>query len=125
MDDLNSIVTAVSRITLLMLSALFLGWALLPEHRPLCNGLILGLAAGLVYVRFLSSKVRGLTSLVVGQEKKRYSFGFVTRICLVLITIMIAAKFEQVSITGAIISLFVPQILAIPAGIVISLRNKS
>ncbi|RCX19126.1 ATP synthase protein I [Fontibacillus phaseoli] len=125
MDDLNSIVTVVSRITLLMLSALFLGWAFLPEHRPLCNGLILGLAAGLVYVRFLSAKVRGLVNLVVSQEKKRYSFGFITRICLVFVTVMIAAKFEQVSMIGAIIGVFVPQILTIPASIVISLRNKS
>ncbi|MEF2968186.1 ATP synthase subunit I [Paenibacillus sp. M1] len=125
MDDLNSIVMAVSRITFLMLSVLFLGWAFLPEHRPVCIGLILGLTVGLVYVRFLSGKVRGLVNLVVSQEKKRYSFGFVTRICLVFVTVMIAAKLEQVSMISTIIGLFVPQILTIPASIVISLRNKS
>jgi hypothetical protein len=125
MDDLSSIVTAVSRMTIFMLSALFLGWAILPEYRPLCNGLILGLATGLVYVRYLSSKVRGLVNLVVSQERKRYSFGLITRICLVFVTVMIAAKVEQVSMVGTIIGVFIPQILTIPASIVIGLRSKS
>lgn len=125
MDDMNSIVTAVSRITLFLLSALFLGWAFLPEYRPLCSGLILGLVAGLVCVRFLSAKVRGLVNLAVSQENKKFSFGFVTRICLVFVTAMVAAKLEQVSLPGTIIGMFVPQLLTIPASIVIVLRNKS
>lgn len=125
MDDLNSIITAVSRVTLLMLSALFLGWAILPAYRPVFGGLILGLTFGLVYVRFLSAKVRGLVHLVLSQEKKRYSFGFLTRICLVLVAVMLAARFEHFSIMATVIGLFIPQIATIPAGIVIGLRNKS
>lgn len=125
MDDLNSIVTAVTRVTLLMLSALLLGWAFLPVYRLFFGGLILGLTFGLVYVRFLSAKVRGLVNLVISQQQKRYSFGFLTRMCLVLIAVMCAVRFEHFSIGATIIGLFIPPILTLPAGIVIGLRNKS
>lgn len=125
MDDLGSIITAVSRITFLSLSALLFGWAIFPEYRPVFVGLILGLAVGLLYVRFLSVKVRQLVQLVVSQEKKKFNFGFITRICLVFITVMVAAKFEQVSMIAVITGLFIPQLLTIPVSIVMGIRNKS
>lgn len=125
MDDLGSIITAVSRITFLSLSALLFGWAIFPEYRPVLVGLILGLAVGLLYVRFLSIKVRQLVQLVVSQEKKKFNFGFITRICLVFITVMVAAKFEQVSMVAVITGLFIPQLLTIPVSIVVGIRNKS
>lgn len=125
MDDLGSIITAVSRITFLSLSALLFGWAIFPEYRPVLVGLILGLAVGLLYVRFLSVKVRQLVQLVVSQEKKKFNFGFITRICLVFITVMVAAKFEQVSMIAVITGLFIPQLLTIPVSIVMGIRNKS
>ncbi|GAA0137629.1 hypothetical protein YSY43_44700 [Paenibacillus sp. YSY-4.3] len=125
MDDLGSIVTAVSRLTFLLLSAVLFGWAFAPEYRPLLAGLFLGLVVGLLYVRYLSIKVRQLVELAVSQEQRKFNFGFITRICLVFITVMVAAKFEQVSLVSAIIGLFVPQLLTIPASIVIGLRNKS
>ncbi|GIO35255.1 hypothetical protein J41TS12_01160 [Paenibacillus antibioticophila] len=125
MDDLNSIVTAVTRATLLILSATLIGWAFLPAYRLIFGGLILGLVFGLVYVRFLSAKVRGLVNLVISQQQKRYSFGFLTRMCLVLIAVMFAVRFEHFSIVSTIIGLFIPPLLTLPAGIVIGLRNKS
>jgi len=125
MDDLNSIISATTRTTFLILSALFMGWAFLSDYRPIITGLILGLAVGLVYTRFLSMKVRGLVEHVVSQQERRFSFGFLTRICLVLLVIMVAVKVEQVSVLGVVIGLFVPQLLTIPISIVIGARNKS
>lgn len=125
MDDLNSIVSAVTRTTFLILSALFIGWAFFPDYRPMISGVILGLAVGLVYTRFLSMKVRGLAEYVISQQEGRFSFGFLTRICLVLLVIMVAVKVEQVSVFGVVIGLFVPQLLTIPISIVIGARNKS
>ncbi|GAA0408168.1 ATP synthase subunit I [Paenibacillus motobuensis] len=125
MDDLNSIVSAVTRTTFLILSALFFGWAFFPDYRSDISGVILGLAVGLVYTRFLSMKVRGLAEYVVSQQEGRFSFGFLTRICLVLLVIMVAVKVEQVSVLGVVIGLFVPQLLTIPISIVIGARNKS
>ncbi|WP_059050063.1 ATP synthase subunit I [Paenibacillus senegalimassiliensis] len=125
MDDLNSIVATVTRTTLMLLSALLLGWVLLPEQRPLFAGLLLGLVGGLSYTRFLSVKVRQLAEIAVSTEKSRFSFGLLTRICLVLLTVMVAVKLEQVSLAGTLIGFFVPQLLTIPTSIVVGLRNKS
>lgn len=126
MNSMNSIVNAVSRITFLLLSALLLGWALLPEYRPIFVGWILGLTVGLINVRYLSAKVGKLIHLVANQESsRRYSFGFLTRICLILCAIMVAAKFDQVSMTSTIAGLFIPQVLTIPASIMVVLRDRS
>lgn len=126
MNDLTtSIVNAVTRVTLLILSFSFMGWALYAEHRPIFVGLKLGLAGGLINVRYLSLKVRQLTSLVLSQVGKRFSFGFVTRLCIAFLSVMIAVKFEQVSLGATIAGLFIPQLLTIPVSIVVSLRNKN
>lgn len=124
MNDLTSIVNAVSRVTLLLLSALLLGWALSPDYRPILSGLIMGLAAGLFNVRFLSIKVRQLAQLAVSQENRRYSFGFITRLCTGFLIVVIAAKLEQVSLGATIAGLFIPQLLTIPVSIMFSLRNN-
>ncbi|MFC7678606.1 ATP synthase subunit I [Paenibacillus sp. GCM10028914] len=126
MNDLTtSIVNAVTRVTLLLLSAFFLGWALYADHRPVFVGLIMGLAGGLINVRFLSVKVRQLADLAISQERKRFSFGFVTRLCIAFLIVMIAVKFEQISLGATIAGLFIPQLLTIPVSIIVSLRNKA
>ncbi|MGO4788286.1 ATP synthase subunit I [Paenibacillus sp. 2KB_20] len=124
MNDLTSIVNAVFRVSLLLLSALFLGWALYPEFRPTFMGLIMGMAAGLFNVRFLSMKVQQLAQLAVDPEPKKYNFGFITRLCIGFLIVIFAAKLEQVSLGGAIAGLFIPQLLTIPVSIVFSLRNN-
>lgn len=125
MDNLNSIVSVVTRMTFLLLSVLFFGWAFLLDFRPIISGLILGLAVGLVYTRYLSMKVRGLVELVVSQENKRFSFGFLTRFCLILIATMVAVKLERVSVLSTVIGFFIPQLLTIPVGLVLGARSKS
>lgn len=125
MNDLTaSIVNLVTRVTLLLLSAFFLGWALYAEYQPVFAGLILGVAGGLTNVRYLSVKVRQLADLAVSQERKRFSFGFVTRLCIAFLIVMIAAKLEQVSLGATITGLFIPQLLTIPVSIYVSLRRK-
>lgn len=125
MDNLNSIVAVVTRMTFLMLSVLFLGWAFLLDFRPIISGLILGLVGGMVYTRYLSMKVHGLVEFAVSQEKKRFSFGFLTRVCLILLVTMVAVKLEQVSVISAVIGFFIPQLLTIPVGLVLGARSKS
>jgi hypothetical protein len=124
MDDMNSIVRAVSRITLVLLSVMFLGWALLPDYRLIIAGFILGLVIGWFNLGYLSKKVRDLVNLVVTQEKKRFSFGFFTRMCMVLLVVMFGVKVEHFSLEAIIIAMFIPQILTIPVSIVIGLRNE-
>lgn len=125
MDQLYSITLAVTRITIFLLSALFLGWAFLPAHRVILSGAMLGLVVGLVNTVFLSNRARRLAELVVTQENRRFSFGFLTRICLVVLTFGVAYKLDNISMEATICTLFVPQLLTIPVSIVVSLRNKS
>lgn len=124
MNDLTSIVNAVFRVSLLLLSALFLGWALYPEYRPIFMGLIMGMAAGLFNVRFLSMKVQQLAHLAVNPEAKKFNFGFITRLCIGLLIVIFAVRLEQISLGGAIAGLFIPQLLTIPVSIVFSFRNN-
>ena len=125
MDEMNSIVLGVTRVTFILLAILFLGWALYPEYRPLMVGLIMGTSAGLMNVRYLSTKVRQIGQFVAtGSSTGRISFGFVTRICISFLAVMVAIRFEQVSLGTTLIGLFLPQILTIPVSIVHVLKNN-
>lgn len=69
MNDLTtSIVNIVTRVTILLLAAFFLGWALYPVYQSEISGLILGLVGGLFNVRYLSIKVRQLAELAVSRN---------------------------------------------------------
>lgn len=125
MDQLHSITVTVTRITIIILSALFMGWAFLPAHRTILSGVMLGLVVGLVNTTYLSNRVRRLAQIVVTQENSRFSFGFLTRMCLVVFTFAVAFRLDTLSMEATICALFVPQLLTIPVGIFVSLRNKS
>ncbi|MBO2944754.1 ATP synthase subunit I [Paenibacillus sp. F411] len=124
MNDLTSIVGAVTRISYLIMAALFLGWAVYPEFRPEFAGGILGMTAGLFNFRFLSLKVRQVAQMAVDNHDKRLSFGFITRLCIGVLIAAVAIKLEQVSLGAAVAGLFIPQVLTIPVSIVFSLRNN-
>nr|WP_246245948.1 ATP synthase subunit I [Paenibacillus lemnae] len=109
---------------MLLLSLLFMGWAVYDDNRDIFAGLIMGVMGGLINVRFLSIKVRQLAELAVSQENKRFSFGFVTRLCIAFLIVMIAARFEQISLGATIAGLFIPQLLTIPVSIMVSLRKQ-
>lgn len=125
MDQLYSIIIAVTRITIFILSALFLGWAFFPAYRITLSGAMLGLVVGLVNTTFLANRVRRLAEIVVTQQNSRFSFGFLTRMCLVVLTFGIAFRLDTLSMEATICALFIPQLLTIPVSIVVSLRNKS
>ncbi|GGH32714.1 ATP synthase subunit I [Paenibacillus segetis] len=124
MIDMNSIVKVVNRVTLLLLSVMFLGWALLPDYKLHIAGFILGLLIGLFNLGYLSRKVQGLVNYVVTTEKKSLSLGFLTRLCMTLLVVMFGVKIEHFSLETIIIGLFIPQLLTIPVSIVIGLRSK-
>ncbi|EPY08014.1 ATP synthase I [Paenibacillus sp. E194] len=126
MNDMASMVRAVTRVTLLLLSAFILGWAVAPEYRTYTAGLTLGTAAGLAYAHYLSIKVRQIAEMAASQEKRRYSFGFVTRMCIVLLAVMFAIKFEQhISLVATIVGFFITQLLSIFVSIIWASKKKA
>ncbi|MBD8498197.1 ATP synthase subunit I [Paenibacillus arenosi] len=124
MSELSSIVNAATRTVFLLMSAALFAWAFLPEHRPLMAGLALGLVAGLLTVRNLAMKVMRLSEMAANQEKGRVNFGLLTRMCISLLVVMIAVKFEQISLMSTIIGLFFSQLIILVVAISVASKNK-
>lgn len=124
MNEMHAIVNGTTRVTFLLMSALLFGYALLPDYRAETLGMTLGLAAGLINVRYLSMKVAQVSEIATQSNKKRVSLGFVTRLCIGLLVVMFAVKFEQVSLVFTIIGLFMAQLLVLVVALVLSLKNK-
>ena len=124
MIDISSILNVVTRTVFLLMSLFLFGYVLVPDYRPDLLGLTLGLAAGLVNVRYLAMKVQQVAQLAVSTEKKRFSFGYVTRMCIALLVVMFAVKFGDISLAATIIGLFTAQLLLLVVALVISLKNR-
>lgn len=121
---MTPMITAVTRMTCVIMAGLLMGWSLHHETRDVTLGMTLGLLAGLVNFRYLAVKVRRVTQAAANREGRGFSLGFATRICFALLVTMFSIKIEHFSLEATIAGLFLPQILAIPAGIYLSIRNK-
>lgn len=123
MDDIASIVKGVTKVSLIIMAGLLMGWALHPETRIYTLGMVLGMAGGLVSTRHLSSKVRNVAHAVTTPGSRAYSLGFISRICFALLAVMFSVKVEHFSLELTIAGLFLPQLLTIPVGIYLSVKK--
>ena len=123
MDDIASIVKGVTRLSLIILAGLLMGWALHPESRIYSLGMTLGMVAGLVNTRYLSVKIRKVAHAVATQESRVFSLGFLTRISFAILAVMFSVKIEHFSLELTIAGLFLPQLLTIPVGIYLSVKK--
>lgn len=121
---MTPMITAVTRMTCVIMAGLLMGWSLHHETRDVTLGMTLGLLAGLVNFRYLAVKIRRVTQAAADREGRGFSLGFMTRICFALLVTMFSIKIEHFSLEATIAGLFLPQVLAIPAGIYLSIRNK-
>ncbi|MFE4712118.1 MULTISPECIES: ATP synthase subunit I [Bacillales] len=124
MDNMTPMINTVTRVTLVLMAGLVMGWALHHETRTITLGMALGLVAGLVNFRYLAVKVRRVTQSIANKEGNAFSLGFVTRICFAILVTMFSVKIEHFSLEATIAGLFIPQLLAIPAGIYLSIKKK-
>lgn len=124
MDNMTPIINTVTRVTLVLMAGLVMGWALHHETRAITLGMTLGLLAGLVNFRYLALKVRRVTQSIANKEGNAFSLGFVTRICFGILVTMFSVKIEHFSLEATIAGLFIPQLLAIPAGIYLGIKKK-
>jgi len=123
MTDMSSIVNTVTRVAFLLMSASLFIWAFAPQHRPVSLGFLLGVLTGLINIRYLALKIRQITESVANRQRRRLSLGFVTRLCLGLLVIMVAVKFDEVSLGATIAGLFIMPVLLIPVSILLSIRQ--
>ncbi|MFC3747520.1 ATP synthase subunit I [Paenibacillus sp. GCM10012306] len=124
MDNMTPMINTVTRVTLVLMAGLVMGWALHHETRTVTLGMALGLVAGLVNFRYLAVKVRRVTQSIANKEGNAFNLGFVTRICFAILVTMFSVKIEHFSLEATIAGLFIPQLLAIPAGIYLSIKKK-
>lgn len=124
MDNMTPMINTVTRLTLVIMSGLLMGWALHHETRAVTLGMSLGLLAGLVNFRYLAVKVKRVLMAVANQEKRSFSLGFATRISFAILATMFSVKIEHFSLEATIAGLFIPQLLSIPVGIYLGIKNK-
>jgi len=124
MDDIASILKGVTRLSLVIMAALLMGWALHPETRIYTLGMVLGMVGGLVSVRHLGGKTRKVAHAVATQESRAFSLGFISRICFAILVVMFSVKIEHFSLELTIAGIFLPQLLTIPVGIYLSVKKE-
>ncbi|NQX47152.1 ATP synthase subunit I [Paenibacillus tritici] len=124
MDNMTPVINTVTRVTVVIMAGLLMGWALHHETRAVTLGMALGLLGGLVNFRYLALKVRKVTEAVAKKERGSFGLGFATRISFAILVTMFSVKYEHFSLEATIAGLFIPQLLAIPVGIYLGIKNK-
>lgn len=117
MNDLSAHLRVIMRAALFFFAACLLIWAFVVEIRPQVAGLMLGTAFSLFNAYLLSTKIQQIARAVTEVKGKRVSTGFLSRICTVLIAVMISIKLPQFDLLFTIIGLFLAQMATLLMGI--------
>lgn len=124
MTDMGSIVNMITRVAFILMSASLFVWAFAPEYQASSMGFLLGVLVGLINIRYLAMKVRQVTESIANKRGGKLSLGFLTRLCFGLLVIMVAVRFEEVSLEATIIGLFLMPVLLVPVSIALSIIKK-
>ncbi|NDI36844.1 ATP synthase subunit I [Chengkuizengella sediminis] len=124
MNNLSALTKNAYKITIYVLVACFVTWALLPHYRVYSAGLILGILVSLINARYLQWKIELMSEVAIKKLKRRVNDGFMTRASLSLIAVVISIKFEQhIAFSTTLAGLFFVQSLTFILGI-ISIKNS-
>jgi ATP synthase protein I len=118
MDDLSAHLKTVTRLTFLFLSVCFIGWALLPEYKPVFGGLILGALGSLVNAHHLAWKVNRIGANAAERGTRKQTLGYLTRACVALLVAVIATRTLSFSLPAAVAGLFTAQLATLILGFV-------
>ncbi|WP_438447498.1 ATP synthase subunit I [Gorillibacterium sp. sgz5001074] len=124
MSEFESMMQSAFRYALYMMSACLLAWAFIPGAKPYAAGLVLGVLISLVNARILHAKIHALTQAALENNGKRVNFGFISRVCMVLIGTMIALKFSQFNLVTTVAGFFFVQAATWIRGITVLLARK-
>ncbi|ANE46660.1 hypothetical protein SY83_10700 [Paenibacillus swuensis] len=123
MDELAGRLKTVFRVALLFLSLCLIVWIVYPPLRGYAAGLILGTAASLGNMYYLSVKVRQASEYAVAGVKKRFNLGFLTRAAIAVLAVMLAMRVGDVELFGVILGLLFWQVAIVLSGIFGSMRR--
>ncbi|WP_409343724.1 ATP synthase subunit I [Paenibacillus sp. MBLB4367] len=124
MIDLSTHLRTLLRATLFLMAAGLVGWALVPWIRPYAAGVMLGAVGSLVNAHLLRYKIEMLGQQLVEKTQKRVGLGFVARLSVSLIAVMVAIKQPGVDLPSTIVGLFFAQMVTLLLGIVTIFKRK-
>jgi ATP synthase protein I len=125
MDDLNTHLRTVMRVSLLLMSATLLLWASMVEYRPYAAGFALGLVVSLINTYYLGMKIKQMTILITSQPGKRFNLGFMTRAAMAILVVMLAYQLEGTNVYATVGGLFTSQFIAVFVGLFSRFNRKS
>lgn len=125
MIELSALLKSSLRITLLILSASLLAWAVFPEYRPVLSGLILGTIAALLTSRHLAWRISKLAASAAEGTRTRGGLGFAIRAAIGGLMILVAQRLGF-NLIAAVAGLFFVQLATLVLGIIAAAKyNRS
>jgi ATP synthase protein I len=109
----------VVRASLFIFSGALFIWILAPDYRSYAAGFMLGMMISIINGWILMTKIEQLGRNIVERAEKRVQLGFVSRICMSIIAVMIAVKLPQVDLVLTIIGLFYVQMATLLIGLLV------
>lgn len=95
MNDLSAHLRIMLRVFYIWLAGCLMVWAVFPSFKTYSAGLILGSSVSFLNALFLGRKVHFISETVVQQKAARINIGFLSRICFMLLAVMVVIKFPQ------------------------------
>ncbi|WP_248929367.1 ATP synthase subunit I [Paenibacillus hamazuiensis] len=125
MDDFSAHLKTVQRMAFFFLSFCFMGWALVPQHRPYMAGLILGTCVSMINARYLAWKIEQLTKAVMEKSNRKINMGFITRASTSLLAILVCYRFQQqFAFSTTLAGLFFAQLATLLLGIISNFKQR-
>ncbi|MBP1992586.1 ATP synthase subunit I [Paenibacillus eucommiae] len=120
---MNTQLKPMVRITLLVVSVSLLVWIIFPSYRTYAAGLVLGVVISFINAWFLFMKIEALARNAAEGSDKRINLGFISRVCMAIIAVMIAVKIPDFNLVFTIIGLFFVQVATLLRGMFISNKD--
>lgn len=123
--ELSTYLKMFTKVTLVFLTLCLLGWMFIPDYRPYVAGWMLGSFVSALNVRYLGLKIQRLSEMIAQSTGKRYSLGFVSRISMVLIAVMLAIRFDLFHLPATVAGLFYGPVAVYILGLIALLRQRN
>lgn len=123
MNDLTAQMRELLRIYCLWVAVCLVLWIVVQDAKSYLAGLILGSSISYINAVHLGRKIVRFSEAVTTNQTKRMSIGFVSRICFVLIAVMLASKLTQFSVLFTIIGFAFAPLVMLVIGIIRGIKS--
>jgi ATP synthase protein I len=124
MSELNYQLLTVTKFILFFLSVSLLSWAVYPPWREFAAGLMLGFIAAGINFGLLHRRVSKITTHAAEHGNKRQRLGFLTRVAIVLLFVLLAMRIPGVDVYSVIIGYLLIHLAILCLHIIDTLRRK-